>query len=153
MINVIEQATTKHYNKLIEILGKKYINGSIDSPYDFISIATRGLDASIINNFKEYFKLSLDTTAQMLNISGPTIYRWTKSNKQLERNFSVKLLEVADLFLYGIEVFGSKDNFFKWLNLPNTALGGMEPYQLIEIPGGVAKVKDILGRIEYGVYS
>ena len=65
----------------------------------------------------------------------------------------MKLFEIADLFLYGEEVFGDRDAFFKWLNLPNEALGGFEPQQLIEISEGVSKVRDILGRIEYGVYS
>jgi putative toxin-antitoxin system antitoxin component (TIGR02293 family) len=55
--------------------------------------------------------------------------------------------------LYGNEVFGSQTNFFKWLELPNTALGGLEPKELLEIPNGVSKVRDLLGRIEYGVYS
>jgi putative toxin-antitoxin system antitoxin component (TIGR02293 family) len=63
------------------------------------------------------------------------------------------LLEAADLFLYGIEVFESKANFFKWLQLPNTSLGDIEPQELIEIPGGISKVRDVLGRIEHGVYS
>ena len=88
----------------------------------------------------------------MLNISEPTLYRWIRANINLERNFSVKLFEITDLFLYGSEVFGSKDNFFKWLNLPNTALGGMEPQELVDIPEGVSKIKDVLGRIEHGVY-
>lgn len=153
MIKSIEQSTQGHYKKLIQILGRKYIRGTIDSPYDFIHIAAHGLDANIINNFREYFKISMTTAAQMLDISEPTLYRWTKSNKKLDRNFSVKLFEIADLFLNGIEIFGSKENFFKWLYMPNTALGGMEPNQLIEIPAGVSKVKDLLGRIEYGVYS
>jgi putative toxin-antitoxin system antitoxin component (TIGR02293 family) len=89
----------------------------------------------------------------MLNISAPTIYRWVKEDKKLERNFSVQLFELADLFLYGNEFFGSQTNFFKWLELPNTALGGLEPKELLEIPNGVSKVRDLLGRIEYGVYS
>jgi uncharacterized protein (DUF2384 family) len=54
---------------------------------------------------------------------------------------------------YGSEVFGSTEHFIKWLNLSNTALGGMEPYELLGIPGGVSKVRDLLGRIEKGVYS
>lgn len=111
------------------------------------------MNANIIKNFRIYFNLSRESTAHMLNISEPTLYRWIKSNKSLDRNFSVKLFEIADLFLYGSKVFGSKDNFFKWLNLPNTALGGMEPQELVEIPGGVPKIKDVIGRIEHGVYS
>ncbi len=152
MITEIE-STTRHYKKLTELLGKKYVKSSFESPFDFIHIANKGINANVVKNFRLYFSLSRSLTAHMLNISEPTLYRWTKSNKNLDRNFSVKLFEIADLFLYGIEVFESKENFFKWLNLPNTALGGMEPQELIEIPGGVSKVRDILGRIEHGVYS
>ena len=129
------------------------MKSKIESPYDFIHIASKGLNANVIRNFRIYFNIPLQTTARMLNVSEPTIYRWTRANKPLERNFSVKLFEITDLFLYGSEVFGGKENFFKWLNLPNTALGGMEPQELIEIPGGVSKVKDLIGRIEHGVYS
>lgn len=147
------ETTTAHYKKLINVLGKKYVNSIVENPYDFIHLANKGIDAAVIKNFRSYFNLSRDSIAHMLNVSEPTLYRWTKANKSLDRNFSVKLFEIADLFLYGIEVFGDKENFFKWLKLPNTALGSLEPYELIEIPGGVAKVKDILGRIEHGVYS
>lgn len=145
--------TTGHYKKLIEILGKNYVHDKIESPFDFIHIAARGINANIINNFRTYFNLTRDSTAHMLNISEPTLYRWIKGNKNLERDYSVKLFEITDLFLYGSEVFGNTVSFFKWLNLPNTALGGMEPQKLVEIPGGISKVKDVLGRIEHGAYS
>lgn len=147
------ETTTPHYKKLVEILGKKYVGAKIESPYDFIHIASKGINSNVIKNFRTYFNISKGSTAHMLNVSEPTIYRWMKSNKNLDRNHSVKLFEIADLFLYGSEVFKSKDNFFKWMSLPNTALGGMEPQELVEIPGGVSKVRDILGRIEHGVYS
>jgi len=145
--------TTTHFNELREVFGKKYLRTRVESPYDFIHIATKGLNANVIKNFRLYFNLSLDTTANMLNVSEPSIYRWTKANKNLERNLSVKLFEISNLFLYGSEIFGSKETFFKWLNLPNTALGGMQPQVLIDIPEGVSKIKNILGRIEHGIYS
>jgi len=148
-----KEITTEHYKKLKEILGKNYVNGELESPFDFIHIAKEGINANVVKNFRIYFSLSRDTTAEMLNISAPTLYRWTKSNKKLEKNYSIKLFEIADLFLYGEDVFKNKDNFFKWLNLENTALGGLEPIELIEIPNGISKVRDILGRIEHGVYS
>lgn len=147
------ETTTAHYKELVNVLGKEYVRFNVENPFDFIHLANQGIEAAVIKNFRTYFDLSRDSIAHMLNVSEPTLYRWTKANKSLNRNFSVKLFEITDLFLYGIEVFGDKENFFKWLKLPNTALGSMEPYELIEIPGGVAKVKDILGRIEHGVYS
>jgi putative toxin-antitoxin system antitoxin component (TIGR02293 family) len=88
-----------------------------------------------------------------LNVSSPTIYRWIRTHKKLDKNLSSKLFEIADLFLYGTEVFGNKENFFKWTELPNTALGGMKPLEIIELSEGVSKVRDVLLRIEYGVFS
>lgn len=152
-MKIKKSTTTEHLNELRTVLGKKYIKSQVESQYDFIQIASRGINANVIKNFRAYFNLSRYNTAEFLNVSEPTIYRWTKSNKKLERNFSVKLFEISDLFLLGAEIFRTKENFFKWLNLPNTALGGMEPRELIEIPEGVSKVRDILGRIEHGVYS
>src|SRR5690606_35263552 len=101
----------------------------------------------------KYFNVSRDDTARMLNISSPTLYRWIKSNRNLKRNHSIWLLELTDLYLYGSDVFTSKERFVKWLNLPNTALEGLEPRDLLEVPGGISKVKDVIGRIEHGVYS
>ena len=153
MIIEEKKTTTKHFENLLEILGKKYIRTKIESPFDFITIATKGVNANIIVNFRNHFNIPRAYTAELLNVSEPTIYRWIRSNKKLERNYSVQLFELADLFLYGSEVFENKTNFFKWLELPNTALGGLEPKELLEIPGGIAKVKELLGRIENGVYS
>ena len=148
-----EQTTTKHYKTLLDILGRKYIRAKIESPYDFISIASKGVNAHVIVNFRKHFDIPRESAAEMLNVSAPTIYRWVRTNKKLERNFSVQLFELTDLFLFGIEVFQNNENFFKWLKLPNTALGTLQPQELLEIPGGVSKVRDLLGRIEYGVYS
>jgi len=152
MIGEKEQ-TTAHYEKLAEVLGRKNVTVTIESPFDFIRIAKDGIHVSVIQNFSNYFKLKKEVVTQLLAVSEPTLYRWKKNNKNLDRNFSVKLFEIVDLFLYGEEVFEDRDAFFKWLKFPNEALGGMEPMELVEIPGGVSKVRDVLGRIEYGVYS
>ncbi len=147
------RTSTERYEELKRILGRRYIKSEIESPFDFITIANKGLNSNVIINFRKHFNISRELTAELLNISEPTIYRWVRNNNKLKRNYSIQLLELAELFLYGIEVFESKEKFFKWLELPNTALGGLEPKELLEVPGGVSKVKDLLGRIEYGVYS
>jgi putative toxin-antitoxin system antitoxin component (TIGR02293 family) len=147
------ELTTEHYSKLIDVLGSNYVTVDVQSPFDFIHLAKEGVNANVINNFRMYFKLRRDTVASILNISEPSLYRWAKDNKTLEINYSIKLFETTDLFLYGIEVLESKENFFKWLNLPNAALGGFEPLEIIELPDGVSKVRDVIGRIEHGVYS
>lgn len=151
--NIEDYRTTSHYQKLAEILSRETNKWQINSAFDFISIATKGVDARIIENFLEYFDVSKLETSKLLNISEPTIYRWTKSKKRLDRNFSVQVFELTDLFLYGEEVFENQESFFLWMELPNTALGGFEPREILGIPGGISKVRDLLGRIDFGVYS
>jgi putative toxin-antitoxin system antitoxin component (TIGR02293 family) len=148
-----KSGTYDRYDTLVNNLGRKYIHGSVESSFDFIRIARDGVNAQVIRNFSKYFRLTRDRTAKLLQVSEPTIYRWTREEKLLDKNYSVQLFELADLFLYGEEVFQSREHFFKWTELPNVALGGMEPLQLLEVPGGISKVRYLLGRIQYGVYS
>lgn len=151
--NKVITATAKHYETLQKILGKQYIRTKIESPFDFIELASKGINANVIVNFRKHFSIPREFAANLLNVSSPTIYRWVQKNKKLDRNHSVQLLELTDLFLFGINVFESKDNFFQWLEIPNATLGGHPPKEILEIPGGISKVRDLLGRIEYGVYS
>jgi putative toxin-antitoxin system antitoxin component (TIGR02293 family) len=134
-------------------LGTKNIGADVEGPLDFVRVADKGMNASVIGNFRKYFNLPLAVTADMLDISGPTLYRWTKQNRKLGRNHSVKLMEVTRLLLLGSEILGGRDAFFQWMELPNTALGGMPPIRLIGLPEGISKVRDVLGRLEHGVFS
>lgn len=142
-----------NYKDLKSILGTKHISSTLESNFDFITAADKGVNSQVISNFRKYFNLSLEVTSEMLNISEPTIYRWLKSEKNLDRNSSIKIMEVTSLFLYGIDVFGNKDKLFNWLRLPNIALGGLAPISLIGLPEGISKVRDLLGRIEHGIFS
>ncbi len=150
---ITKETTTDHYKALSNILGKRYIKSEIMSNYDFIDIAEKGISARVILNFRKQFNLSREFTAEMLNVSVATIYRWIRENKKMPRNHSIQLMELADLFLYGTEVFEDRDNFLKWLKLPNKSLGGKQPQELLELPGGVSKIRDLLGKIEHSVYS
>jgi len=150
---IYQMTQPKRYKKISEFLGQENVHGEISGPMDFISVANEGVAAYAINNFKDGFDVSLSQVASILSSSEPTLYRRIKSNKSLPKNDAIKLLEVTDLFLYGESLFGSKEDFFKWMELPNTALGGMRPMELVGFPEGVSKVMDLLGRIEFGVYS
>ena len=78
-----EQAlTTEHYKKIVEVLGEDYVRAVLESPYDFIAIAKRGMSVNVINNFRRYFEFSLEFTSEILGVSEPTIYRWTKADRR-----------------------------------------------------------------------
>jgi putative toxin-antitoxin system antitoxin component (TIGR02293 family) len=144
---------TRYYSDFNNALGTSYVSDYVESPLSYYKLAEKGIEASAVNNFREYFDVSQEDTAVMMHVSSPTLYRWIKTNKTLEKYYSVLILELTNLFLYGVSVFESKENFKKWLFLPNSALGNMFPQELLEFPGGISKVRDLLGRIEYGIYS
>jgi putative toxin-antitoxin system antitoxin component (TIGR02293 family) len=50
-------------------------------------------------------------------------------------------------------VFGERAKASRWLHNPNRALGGVSPLSLLDTDLGTREVEQILGRIEYGVYS
>jgi len=53
-----------------------------------------------------------------------------------------------------VDVFGDETKAGMWLRTPNQALGGLIPLKLMHAERhGYKKVRTILGRIEYGVYS
>ncbi|MBE0497344.1 MAG: DUF2384 domain-containing protein [Campylobacterales bacterium] len=51
------------------------------------------------------------------------------------------------------EVIGSRAGAVKWLRSKQPALGNRIPLELISTSEGAEAVSDLLGRIEYGVYS
>jgi len=143
----------KNYSEKFETLTKDKFQNIMEEPMEIYLVANQGLAASYLSIFKEAFSLGLSQIAAILSSSEPTLYRRIKENKSLPKQEAIKLLEATDMFFYGEEVIGSKENFFKWMELPNTALGGLTPMEVISYPEGISKVRDLLHRIEYGVYS
>jgi putative toxin-antitoxin system antitoxin component (TIGR02293 family) len=52
-----------------------------------------------------------------------------------------------------VEVMESEENARQWLASPQLGLGGAIPLDYATTEVGAREVEDLLGRIEYGVYS
>jgi len=61
-----------------------------------------------------------------------------------------KIVALADA---AVRVFGSRENAERWLNNPALALDGLKPIDLLKTPQGFKRVADVIGRLEYGVYT
>ena len=62
---------------------------------------------------------------------------------------------MADLEAYALEVFGEHDAAFGWLDTHLWELDNLTPREMARRDGGAGfeRARDILLRIEYGVYS
>ena len=61
-----------------------------------------------------------------------------------------KISKVVD---FAIEVFEDEDAGRNWLHTPSPYLENSTPLSMFNSSEGIEKVRDMLGRIEYGVYS
>jgi len=64
-------------------------------------------------------------------------------------------IHLAEIESYATEVFGEREAALRWLDTPLWELKNLSPRQWIahKGPDGVQDVRDVLLRIEYGVYS
>ena len=99
-------------------------------------------------------KTDLDYTmlAKALSVTRATLINKKRSEK-FNVNLSERIVDMADLYSYGFEVFESEERFNHWMAKPNKALGGKTPYDLIDNQFGREEVKNLIGRIDYGIYS
>ena len=88
----------------------------------------------------------------MLCITERTLQRYSP-DQHLKSPISEQALHIAKAAARGIDVFGDKDNFLTWLNMPLTALNHEKPINLLSSRFGTELVMDELGRIEHGIYS
>lgn len=90
--------------------------------------------------------------ANILTISIRTYHR-LKHKGLLNPVASERLTMLKDLASFGLEVFENQASFNKWLRISLRELDNNSPLDLLNTAIGISRVKDVLGRIEYGIYS
>jgi putative toxin-antitoxin system antitoxin component (TIGR02293 family) len=117
-----------------------------------MEISKGGITKKELELLKSVADLDYATMAKILSVTRATLI-----NKKKEERFigplSERIVGLADLYAYGKNVFGDPERFNSWMNDPNKALGGKKPLEMIDNQYGREEVKNITGRIEYGVYS
>lgn len=90
-----------------------------------------------------------------IGISERTFQRWKKHppNQRLSPEVSGRLWKFAEILGRATEVFGTRDEAERWLQLPAMALDRRRPIDLLSSPAGVEMVEDLLTRLKYDVYT
>ena len=139
---------------LIEQLlgGTEVIGHTIRCEMDLYELSRNGLPKKALLNLIANLGFTVKTMASLLHITERTIQR--KSDMELlDFITSEQILQVADVYSRGNSVFGSQENFKKWIALENKALDDKKPIDLVSSRYGSQLILDELGRIEYGIVS
>lgn len=119
-----------------------------------IRMIRRGLPYFIFEQIKDLELFSDDQWADFLQLSPKTLKR---NSERLGFRFnslhSEKIMQLAEVIYFGLQVFDSSEVFAAWLNTKNIALGFVEPVELLKDAYGKELIMSELNRIEYGIFA
>lgn len=145
--------TTVDLDDVARILGgKKVLRRDLHDLFDFVELGGMGVSKTALVNLARYLNLSLGRIAGLLPVSERTVLRYD-ADKTFNRVVSEQILRIAELAAKGVRVFGDRGKFLAWLEMPNFALSGEPPINLLKSLFGVDMVFDEIARMEHGVFS
>jgi putative toxin-antitoxin system antitoxin component (TIGR02293 family) len=117
-----------------------------------IRAVERGLPFEVFIRLQQELDLNKSELAELAQISTRTL------NRRRERGFfspteSERLYRFEELLKAAERVLATRDDARQWLKTPVRALGGSSPLRFAKHESGAREVFDLLGRLEYGVFS
>lgn len=122
------------------------------SPGSLIEAIRVGLPVEELDVLQEGLGVPMDKLAPRLGISRATLHR-RKAQGRLGPAESDRVVRYARLLGRAVEVLEGVDPARRWLSSPQVGLGGAAPLDYAQTEVGAREVEDLLGRIEFGVYS
>jgi putative toxin-antitoxin system antitoxin component (TIGR02293 family) len=121
-------------------------------PTELVRRIQKGLPFSQLQALRKQLDLPLDDLASKLSISRATLHR-RKGGGRLSTEESDKVMRFSRLLEHAANVFGNVEKGRAWLKFPQYGLGGAVPLDYAKTEIGAREVDNLLGQIEYGVYS
>ncbi|MCR4952554.1 MAG: DUF2384 domain-containing protein [Treponema sp.] len=123
------------------------------TPVKCRSLAMQGVPKNEYNSFIHIvFNFTDKEFAVIAGTSVRTLSR-LKPDQNIPQQAAEVTISLMRAYSKATEIFGSEEKAVKWLKTQNNVLGGITPVQAMSSRFGAEEVMDILGRMEYGVYS
>ncbi|MEI7461740.1 MAG: antitoxin Xre/MbcA/ParS toxin-binding domain-containing protein [Pirellula sp.] len=137
----------------ISIHGKSSNGAAVElTPSKLVMALKAGLPIQELDDLRSDLDLPMEKLVPMLGISRATLNRRRATGK-LGIAESDRVVRYARLLGKAASVMESVENGRRWLASPQVGLGGAIPLEFAETEVGAREVENLLGRIEYGVYS
>lgn len=115
-----------------------------------IYLKTARITGDYLNTIKTISNSNDKVLSSWLNINEKTLRSYRQSNSQIKGNIKEHIIYLYHLMKLGLSVFGSKEEFDKWLNTPNFIFDKEKPANYINTITGIRFLVDSLTAIEYG---
>ena len=144
------------FARIVRFLGGRQVfRKSITCSLDVHDAILKGIPGgALIYMVRHTETMTPADVVQAVGVSIRTIQRRTGTpQKPLSQEQSGRAWKFAEILTTATEAFGSQAEAEKWLTTPATALDQRRPVDLLASPAGVEMVEQLLGRLEYGVYT
>jgi uncharacterized protein (DUF2384 family) len=115
-------------------MASKVDRATTHDPFATIERLRAGLPYKVLEDLVAKLGLSREEVARSIGIP-PRVHR------------------LEQILASTIDLLGDRDSAIHWLTTPHPALGMTVPLSLLDTDVGAAQVREILGRIRYGMYS
>ncbi len=123
---------------------------SFNDDISLVTVSKKGLMPQAVFDFILLSDFSFSYVEKVLNKTIKTFTSYKKNKTPLDPVLSEKLLKFFSLYEKGQRIFGSIEEFNKWLADPSFGLGNLVPQDLLVTITGIQLVSEELTRIEYG---
>lgn len=146
-------AYTPHLSIAFSFLKESQSTSASDlTPFEKMHVVREGVTKKDLEILKTRAKMDYTSLAKALSVTRATLIN-KKRGERFNSALSERILGLADLYSFGFEVFEDEEAFTQWMQKSNKALGGEIPLDVIDNQFGREEIKNVLGRIAYGVYS
>jgi putative toxin-antitoxin system antitoxin component (TIGR02293 family) len=140
--------------RVSKFLGGSKVVGTPRTELDFIPLIKRGLPYSALASLKDRTGLAEGPLLSSMGIARRTAARRKHPDSRVFKPAeSERLVRLARVLADAEDVLGGEAQARAWVNRPNRALGNHTPLALLDTGMGFQEVLNVLGRIEYGVFS
>jgi putative toxin-antitoxin system antitoxin component (TIGR02293 family) len=133
-------------------IDKNAVGRTSTHPTELIQKIQKGLRFSELKTLQDTLDLPFEKLAAKLCISRSTLQR-RKTAGRLSPDESDKVVRLSRLLEHATSVFGDVEKARAWLKHPQYGLGGAVPLEYAQTEVGAREVDNLLGRIDYSVYS
>lgn len=118
-----------------------------------LKLIQKGFAWKTLQRFVHNTGFTMEQVADLVAIPKRTLAR-RKADGRLTAEESDRLLRAARIYSRALELFdGDRDAATGWLTDRNIALGGVSPLDYARTELGADEVENLVGRIEYGIFS
>ena len=130
----------------------KVIGFKSDDVMGQVAEIKEGLPAGIVDALVRELEISRKELARISGVAERTLIRKIQDGR-LTADQSERMARVARLLNRAIDVLGTKERALHWLKAPRSYFSGKPPLDFADTELGSQEVFNLLGHIEYGVFS